>query len=623
MREAAIGADLLRDSPARQWLTCAKRHLAKTPPRHLRLTGAPANPSIMEDAKALNNSTKTGATKTGAAKTAAELLVECLEAQGTDRIFTVPGESFLAVLDALHGRDRIETVICRQEGGAAFMACADGAMSAAGESIRPGVAFVTRGPGATNASIGVHVAMQDSQPMILFVGDVARPMRDREGFQEVNFEAFFSPIAKWAARIDDPARVPEYVARAYSVAVSGRPGPVVLALPEDMLCDLVPADLTARALSLRPAQAVCPDAMQAVFAMVADAASPIAIIGGAGWNAKAREGFAQFAERIGLPVATAFRRQDAIDPASPVYAGNLGYGPNPELIERIKSSDLILAVGARLGEATTDGYAVLTPEHPDQLLIHVHPDPDEIGRVYRTDLGLACSVDEFGEAASLWDNEAIIPFDAGAKAHAQWEAWATHSPSATAPALDMAACVTAMREALPADSIICNGAGNFAGWWHRYWRYSGYPSQLAPTAGAMGYGVPASVAAALRYPERTVVAVAGDGDFLMNGQELATAAQYGVNLIVVVVDNGAYGTIRMHQEREYPERVSGTQLANPDFAMLGASFGAWSAVATTTGEFIAALEDAKSRTGLRLIHMKIDVEQLAASGATISGLRAR
>ena len=556
-------------------------------------------------------------------KSAAELLVECLEAQGTDRVFTVPGESFLAVLDALHDQRTIETVICRQEGGAAFMACADGAMSAAGDALRPGVAFVTRGPGATNASIGVHVAMQDSQPMILFVGDVARPMRDREGFQEVNFEAFFGPIAKWAARIDDPTRVAEYVARAYSVAVSGRPGPVVLALPEDMLCDPVPANLAPRPAVVRPAQAVCPDAMQALLGMLADAASPVAIIGGAGWNTKARLGFQQFAERIGLPVATAFRRQDAIDPTSPVYAGNLGYGPNPKLIERVKNADLVLTVGARLGEATTDGYEVLTLEHPEQTLIHVHPDPDELGRVYRTDLALACSVDEFAEAASLWEDASIIPFDAGQEANREWQEWATHSPSDSPPALDMAACVTAMREALPEDSIICNGAGNFAGWWHRYWRYAGYPSQLAPTAGAMGYGVPASVAAALRYPDRTVVAVAGDGDFLMNGQELATAAQYGVNLLVCVVDNGAYGTIRMHQEREYPARVSGTQLSNPDFAMLGASFGGWSAAASTTDEFIAALNDAKDRKGLRVIHMKIDVEQLAASGATVSELRSK
>lgn len=555
-------------------------------------------------------------------KSAAELLVDCLAVQGADRIFTVPGESFLAVLDALHARTEIETITCRQEGGAAFMACADGAMGAAGSG-RPGIAFVTRGPGATNASIGVHVAHQDSQPMILFVGDVARGMKDREGFQEVDFPAFFGPICKWAAKIDDAARIPEYIARAYAVAISGRPGPVVLALPEDMLCDPVDPALKPRPLVTRPAQAVCPDAMQALFALIADAASPIAIIGGADWNAKARDHFQQFAESIGLPVATAFRRQDAISPSSPVYAGNLGYGPNPKLVERVKRADVVLAVGARLGEATTDGYSFPLPDHPEQLLIHVHPDPEELNRVYLTELSMCCSVDEFAEAAALWEDHTVIPFDAGPEAHSEWEQWATHSPSENPPALDMGACVTAMRETFPADTIICNGAGNFSGWWHRYWRYDGLPTQLAPTAGAMGYGVPAAVAAALRYPDREVVAVAGDGDFLMNGQELATAAQYDANLLVLVVDNSAYGTIRMHQEREYPGRVTATKLANPDFAALGSAFGGWSATANTTAEFTAALAKARSRSGLRLIHMKIDIEQLAASGATVSGLRAK
>ncbi|PLK23927.1 thiamine pyrophosphate-binding protein [Porphyrobacter sp. TH134] len=553
-------------------------------------------------------------------RSAAALLVDCLAQQGCDRVFTVPGESFLAVLDALPDWPDIDVVTCRQEGGAAFMACADGAMNAAGSG-RPGVAFVTRGPGATNASIGVHVAHQDSQPMILFVGDVARTMQGREGFQEVDFPAFFGPICKWAARIDDPLRIPEYIARAYAVAISGRPGPVVLALPEDMLTQHVPAHLTPRPAVLRPAQAVCPDAMAALFDLIADAASPIAIIGGAGWNAKARIHFQHFAERIGLPVATAFRRQDAIAPTSPVYAGNLGYGPNPLLTQRVKNADLIIAVGARLGEATTDGYAVPTLEHPGQILVHIHPDPEELGRVYRTDLALACAVDEFAECAALWEDEAIIPFGAGAEAHREWREWSTCQPS-DAP-IDLAACVAAMRAALPADTIIANGAGNFAGWWHRYWRYEAYPGQLAPTCGAMGYGVPAAVAAALRFPGRTVVAVAGDGDFLMNGQELATAAQYGLNLIVVVVDNGAYGTIRMHQEREYPGRVSGTQLINPDFAALGAAFGAWTVRAETTEQFIASLGEAKARTGLRLIHAVTDLERIAASGATISGLRAR
>ena len=549
-------------------------------------------------------------------RSAAALLVDCLAVQGCERIFTVPGESFLAVLDALPERPGIEIVTCRQEGGVAFMACADGALTG-----QPGIAFVTRGPGATNASIGVHVAHQDSQAMILFVGDVARDAQGREGFQEVDFTAFFGPICKWAARIDDPRRIPEYVARAYATAISGRPGPVVLALPEDMLVEQVPASLAPRPQAVRPVQAVCPDAMGTLFALIADAARPVAIIGGAGWNAKARQHFQSFAERIGLPVATAFRRQDAIAPDSPVYAGNLGYGPNPRLLERVRQADLVIAVGARLGEATTDGYTVPTPEHPGQTLVHIHPDPEELGRVYRTDLALCCAMDEFAECADLWEDERVIPFDAGAEAHREWEEWASVTPSGAA--LDLGLCVAAMREALPADTIICNGAGNFAGWWHRHWRYEAYPGQLAPTCGAMGYGVPAAVAAALRFPERTIVAVAGDGDFLMNGQELATAAQYGADLIVVVVDNGAYGTIRMHQEREYPGRVSATALANPDFARLGEAYGAWSARAETTDQFIAALGEAKGRKGIRLIHALTELERIAASGATISGLRAR
>ena len=548
-------------------------------------------------------------------RSAAELLVECLAEQECSRIFTVPGESFLPVLDALHGHHTIETVTCRQEGGAAFMACADGTITG-----RPGVAFVTRGPGATNASIGVHVAFQDSQPMILFVGDVARGMRDREGFQEIDFPAFFGPIAKWAARIEDAARIPEYVARAYATAISGRPGPVVLALPEDMLSD--PAgDAAPRPFVHRPAQAPCPDALTAMLAMIGDAASPVAIIGGAGWDTKAREYFTAFAERLGIPVATAFRRQDAILPSSPVYAGNLGYGPNPGLVERIKSADLILAVGARLGEATTDGYTLITPDHPDQLLIHVHPDPEELNRVYRADLAICANLGEFAESAALWDEGETIPFDAGIEAHEAWLAWA--APASDGSRLDLPRCLAAARDKLPADSVICNGAGNFSGWWHRYWPYAGWPSQFAPTCGAMGYGVPAAIAAKLRLPDRCVVAVAGDGDFLMNGQELATAAQYGVDLIVIVIDNSAYGTIRMHQEREFPGRVTATDLANPDFAALARAFGGWAARVETAAEFATALDEALGRKGVRLIHCISDIERLSAAGATVSGLRAK
>ncbi len=542
------------------------------------------------------------------------LLVDCLIAQGCDRVFTVPGESFLAVLDALYDSPEVQTVVCRQEGGAAFMACADATMTG-----RPGVCFVTRGPGATNASIGVHVAHQDSQPLILFVGDVDRSMRDREGFQEVDFGMMFAPLAKQVLRIDDPARIPEYVARAWAVAIAGRPGPVVVALPEDMLRQAV-AGAAPRPAVVRPAQPPCPDAMGVLMDLLGDAAAPIAIVGGAGWHGKAREHFTRFAEKVGLPVAGAFRRQDAVPNSSPVWAGNLGYGPNPRLVERIRQADLILAVGARLGEATTDGYSLITPDHPGQTLIHVHPDPEELGKVYRADLALCADMAEFAETALMFCDD-VVPFDAGEEAHCEWLDWTTARPAAHA--LDLAAVVTAMREIYPDDSIICNGAGNFSGWWHRYWHYNGFPAQLAPTAGAMGYGVPAAVAAALRHPQRQAVALAGDGDFLMNGQELATAAQYGCDLTVVLVDNAAYGTIRMHQEREFPARVSGTALANPDFAALARAYGAWAARCETTAEAIDALREARGRTGLRLLHLVIDVEQLSAAGASVSGLRSR
>lgn len=546
-------------------------------------------------------------------RTGAQVLVDQLVIQGTDRIFTVPGESFLSVLDALHDCGEIETVATRQDGSAAFMAEADGKMMGA-----PGIAFVTRGPGATNASIGVHTAMQDSTPMILFIGDVARDDRDREGFQEVDFTAMFTPLAKWAARIDNAARIPEYIARAFDTASSGRPGPVVLALPEDMLRDEVEA--LDRPKVVAAAQPLCPDAMTTLTDMLRDATDPIAIVGGAGWDDKAKQYFAQYAERIGLPVAVAFRRQDNFPNTSPVYAGNLGYGPNPKLVERIKAADLVLAVGARLGEATTDGYTLITPDHPDQILVHVHPDPDELNHVYRIDLPICAEMDEFAEQAALWEDD-LLSFDAGKAAHADYLEWSTPQP--TKAKLDLGQCVAAMQDMLPADAIICNGAGNFSGWWHRYWKYGDYPSQLAPTSGAMGYGVPASVAAALRFPDRSVVALAGDGDFMMNGQELATAMQYDANLLVLVIDNGSFGTIRLHQEREYPTRLSATSLTNPDFAALAEAYGGWSASVENTDAFAPALEDAMQHKGLRLLHLKTDVEFLTAAGATVSGMRSK
>ena len=552
-------------------------------------------------------------------RTGGRVLVDQLVIQGCDRIFTVPGESFLAVLDALHDVPQTQTVVCRQEGGVGFMACADGALTQ-----RPGVAFVTRGPGATNASIGVHVAMQDSQPMILFIGDVDRGMKDREGFQEVDFPAMFAPLAKWAVRIDDAARIPEYVARAYSVAMSGRPGPVVIALPEDMLCDMVEAVDRPR---IDPVwQAPSASKLAQLEQYLYDAKAPVAIIGGAGWTAETGQHFRSFAERWGISVAGAFRRQDAMANDSAVWAGNLGYGPNPKLTARIKAADLILVVGARLGEATTDSYTLITPDHPGQVLVHVHPDPDEFNHVYRTDLGICATVENFAAHADAnididaRRSSATLPFTSGAQAHAEWLEWNRPAPFDTP--VDLGMCVAAMREQLPADTIICNGAGNFSGWWHRYWPYGGFGTQLAPTAGAMGYGPPAAVAASLRLPEACVVALAGDGDFMMNGQELATAMQYGCNLLVLVIDNGVYGTIRMHQEREYPMRVSGTTLHNPDFAALARAYGGWAASVETTDQFAPALAEAMTHKGVRLLHLKTDPDRISA-GTTITALRAR
>ncbi|WP_260482288.1 thiamine pyrophosphate-binding protein [Sphingomicrobium flavum] len=555
-------------------------------------------------------------TKTQGLRTGGQILVDQLKLQGVDRLFTVPGESFLAVLDALHGKDSIHTVVCRQEGGVTYMADADGKMTG-----RPGIAFVTRGPGATNASAGVHVAFQDSTPMILFIGGPDRRDKDREGFQEIDMPAFFAPVAKWAARIDDAARIPEYVARAFRTATAGRPGPVVLEIPEDMLRDEVEAlDRPA----LPPiAQPPCAGAVGALFELLKDAASPVAIIGGADWCPKAGSYFATFAARYGIPVAAAFRRQDALANDCSVYAGQLGYGPNPKLQQRIREADLVIAVGARLGESTMDGYTLITPDHPDQILVHVHPDPNELDHVYRTDLPICADMGEFAEMLADWVDPDLVPFKAGAEAHGEWLEWSEPKPR-DGVALDLGPCVKAMREALPANTIICNGAGNFSGWWHRYWHYGPQPTQLAPTSGTMGYGLPAAVAAAIRFKDRPVVCIAGDGDFLMNGQELATAAAEGADLMVVLVDNGAYGTIRMHQERDYPDRISATELApgNPDFVKLAESFGGWGQRVETTDNFMAAFGEAKGRKGIRLLHCITDVEVIT-NATTLSALKAK
>ncbi|HVI06187.1 MAG TPA: thiamine pyrophosphate-binding protein, partial [Sphingomicrobium sp.] len=385
------------------------------------------------------------------------ILVDQLMLQGCDRVFTVPGESFLAVLDALHDTPDIETIVCRQEGGVAYMADADGKMTG-----RPGVAFVTRGPGATNASAGVHVAFQDSTPMILFIGDVARGDRDREGFQEIDFPAFFAPVAKWAARIEDARRIPEYVSRAYRVATAGRPGPVVLALPEDMLLDKV--ETLDRPRVPPVAEEPDPGAVQALFELLREAAAPIAIVGGADWSPRAAHHFGNFAFRHGIPVAAAFRRQDAISNSCHVYAGQLGYGPSPRLQQRIREADLIIAVGPRLGEATTDGYVLITPDHPGQTLVHVHPDPNELGRVYHADLPICADMGEFAEMVDDWADPDLVRFSSGERAHEEWLEWSQPKPR-EGVRLDLGLCVAAMRERLPENTIITNGAGNFSGWW--------------------------------------------------------------------------------------------------------------------------------------------------------------
>jgi acetolactate synthase-1/2/3 large subunit len=453
--------------------------------------------------------------------------------------------------------------------------------------------------------------------MILFVGDVAREARGREGFQEVDFPAFFAPLCKWAARIEDAARIPEYVARAYATAMNGRPGPVVLALPEDMLSN--EAEALDRPRVERAAQACDPDAINTLYDRLRAAKAPVAIIGGADWDAEAGNDFMLFAMRSGLPVATAFRRQDAIPNGCPVYAGNLGYGPNPKLLDRIRKADLLLVAGARLGEATTDGYELITPDHRGQVLIHVHPDPEELGRVYRTDLAICADMTRFSRAVGGQIDETSIAFAHGAQAHAEWGEWST--PFANGMTLDLGLVWAELRRTLPADSIICNGAGNFSAWAHRFWRYGAQPSQLAPTAGAMGYGVPAAIAAAIRFPDRRAVAVAGDGDFMMNGQELATAARQGTRLLVLLIDNGSYGTIRMHQERRYPTRVSATDLANPDFAALARAYGGWAETVETTGQFAPALARALEQPGVALLHLKTDIERISPT-LTVSGLRA-
>ena len=520
-----------------------------------------------------------------------QILVDALNIHGVDTAFGVPGESYLDVLDALHDSS-IRFIINRQEGGAAFMAEAYGKLTG-----KPGICFVTRGPGATNASIGVHTAYQDSTPMILFIGQVGNDFIDREAFQEIDYRRMYGQMAKWVTQIDRADRIPEYIARAFQVATSGRPGPVVLALPEDMLIDTASVADTRR---YQPVQA-SPSAAQiaTLRAMLADAKNPVVLLGGASWNAQACADLQAFAEANALPVGCTFRFQDLLDNAHPNYIGDVGIGINPKLAARVKNADLVIAIGPRLGEMTTGGYTLLDSPVPKQRLVHFHADAEELGSVYQAELMI-----NSGAAQACAMLAAMEPVDASAwrgtvaEARAELAAYQEQPPifkDGKAP-LDLWQVVQELMAQAPRDTIVTNGAGNYASWAHRFYRYGGMRTQLAPTNGAMGYSVPSGIAAKIVDPSRTVVTFAGDGEFMMNGQELATAVQYKAGVIIIVFNNGMFGTIRMHQERDYPGRVSGTSLHNPDFAELAKAYGAHGEVVDSTAQFGPALTRALAHT---------------------------
>ncbi len=546
------------------------------------------------------------------------LLVECLIAQGVTHAFGVPGESYLAVLDGFHRyQNQIEFVTCRQEGGAAFMADAQGRLTG-----RPGICFVTRGPGATNASIGVHTAFQDSTPMILFVGDVASDTRDREAFQEVDFCAFFGPstkgMAKRVERIDDARRIPEYVARAFATAMNGRPGPVVLVLPEDMLTHKV----SSRPLpKIEPVEAWSdPGSLRSLREMLLQAQRPFIIAGGGGWTVQAAQALQRFAENWQLPVGNAFRFQDTFDNFHSNYAGDVGIGINPKLAQRIKDSDLILAIGPRLGEMTTSGYTLLEVPKPRQKLVHIHASAEELNRVYHADLAICATMNAAARSLEVLTAPVQVPW-------ADWtkQANADYLDNTQAQAIvglandsdeglvNMPEVVAALQRHLPTDAVLTNGAGNFASWVHRYFKHhglsKGFKTQLAPTVGAMGYGVPAGIAAAI-VSNRVAFTIAGDGDFLMNGQELATACQHGAKSIIVLLNNGMYGTIRMHQEREYPTHTLGSHLSNPNFANLASAYGYVGIRINQTEEFEPALIEALQREQGTLIEIMLNPEAI-------------
>jgi acetolactate synthase-1/2/3 large subunit len=555
-------------------------------------------------------------------RSAARILVDQLLIQGVNHAFCVPGESYLAVLDALYdSREQIRLIVNRHESGSTFMADAYAKLTG-----QPGVAFVTRGPGATNASIGVHTAFQDSVPMVLFIGQVGNDFVEREAFQEVDYRRMFGQMAKWVAQIDRADRIPEYVARAFQVATSGRQGPVVLALPEDMLAQS--ADVPDAACH-QPVQGA-PSDMQvaALRRMLGAARRPLVLLGGTGWTPQACDNVRRFAEANFLPVACAFRYQDLFDNRHPNYVGDVGIGINPKLAQRVRDADLLIAIGPRLGEMTTGGYSLLAVPKPAQTLVHVHPGVDELNRVYQAVLPVCSGMPQFAARIAM-----MVPIEAPPwrgeveQARADYEAWQARPPvySHSVPKLDLWQIVDLMKRVLPDDTLIANGAGNFSSWAHRFYRYTGLRTQLAPTSGSMGYGLPAAIAAKIAAPERTVVCFAGDGEFLMTGQELATAVQYGAGIVVVVFNNGMYGTIRMHQEREFPARVYGTQIANPNFGLLAQAYGALGAVVEATDEFAPAfaraLEHVRTKRLPAVIELRCDPEVITPN-ATLSAIRA-
>ena len=549
-------------------------------------------------------------------RSGAEVLIDALKINAVERIFCIPGESYLAALDALFDRSGISLIVCRNEGGAAYMTEAEGKLTG-----RPGVCFVTRGPGATNASGGLHVAMQDSTPMILLIGQIARKDLDREAFQEIDYRRMFSEVAKWVAQIDDAERIPEYLNRAFSVATSGRPGPVVLALPEDMLIDQTIAG-DAKPWQIIKTSPAEDDVAQAVK-LLENAERPMIIVGGSGWSKKTRSTLQDFAAANHLPVANSFRCQDFINNEHPNYAGDLGLGVNPALTRRIQASDCLLVIGARLGEMTTGGFTLIDIPCPSQRMIHVHPGAEELGHIYQPELAINASAETF---VSELGKARLNPTDANtwkqqvAQAHQEYLDW-NRSVSVNG-AVQLSDIIHSVRNQTDDDAIICNGAGLNTGWLHRFFRYREYRTQLAPTSGTMGYGLPAAIAAKLRYPERCVLAFTGDGDFMMNGQELATAMQYQANIIVIVINNGIYGTIRMHQEREYPGRVIGTDMVNPDFVALAEAYGAHGERVEKTEEFDAAFERSLAANRPALIEVMLDPDILTPT-ASVESLRAQ